>query len=273
MHPPRVRATRRTGAAVVFALAAAAAASLLPPIDAEAQSASSPATPTTSVVTRDSSLAAVAGYVIDAIGQPVPGAEVLVLGTTLSTKSDANGSFRLDGVRAGAQVVRVRRLGFRPVTATLQVAAHQVNDFDVALEPIPHVLAGVVVQAENGDMIGQLERFARHKQIGQGYFIGPEEVERRHALSTVDLFRDLPGTRRLPSGAIVLTRGAPTERCGWTPVLFVDGVRLGERSTVNDIPPSTIAAIEFYPGDAGVPADLRVSDAACAVIAIWTKAR
>jgi hypothetical protein len=262
MPSPVRRAARRSAPAVIPLLVAVAA---LSPRAVGAQS------PAPVVATADTGLAVVAGYVVEPSGQPVAGAEVLVMGTPLTTRVDAHGAYRLERVPPGSQVIRVRRLGFRPRTVQLDIAPHVLNDLDAVLEPIAQVLAGVVIQAENGDMIGQLERFARHKELGQGYYLTPKEVARRHAIGTTDLARELPAVVVRKDGTVTSNRGRTPYGCH-SATIFLDGTRLADNSTLDDVPASSVAALEFYPGDAGVPQDLAVGGSAgCGVLAIWTK--
>jgi hypothetical protein len=261
---PVRRAARRAASAVIPFFAAVASAS---PRAVEAQS------PAPVASAADTGLAVVAGYVVEPGGQPVAGAEVLVMGTSLTTRVDVHGAYRLERVPPGSQVVRVRRLGFRPRTVQLDVVPHVLNDLDAVLEPTAQVLAGVVIQAENGDMIGQLERFARHKKLGQGYYLTPSEIARRHAIGTADLARELPAAVVRKDGTVASNRGRTPNGCH-SATIFLDGTRLADNSTLDDIPASTVAAIEFYPGDAAVPQDLAVGGSAgCGVVAVWTKTR
>ena len=47
----------------------------------------------------------------------IEGAQVTVVGTALTARSDGNGYYRIDNVPAGTYSVRVARLGYNPVTA------------------------------------------------------------------------------------------------------------------------------------------------------------
>jgi hypothetical protein len=60
------------------------------------------------LVARDPAATSVSGVVLDNTDQPVPGATVSLEGTTLTTRSDAAGFFRLDGAPAGTTHLRVR---------------------------------------------------------------------------------------------------------------------------------------------------------------------
>ena len=67
----------------------------------------------------------VAGAVTDSVtGQPVPGANVIVLGTRLGAVTGSDGRYTINGVSAGAHQIRVQRIGYAPVTWTVNVPAN-----------------------------------------------------------------------------------------------------------------------------------------------------
>jgi Carboxypeptidase regulatory-like domain len=56
-------------------------------------------------------------------GDPVPGASVSVVGTSLTGTTNANGYYAIDNVPVGTYNVRVNVIGFQPVTITNQVVS------------------------------------------------------------------------------------------------------------------------------------------------------
>ncbi|MCI9608257.1 MAG: hypothetical protein HFJ94_08805, partial [Muribaculaceae bacterium] len=55
------------------------------------------------------------GVVLDQDDEPLPGASVMVLGTTNGTSTDVDGKFSLSNVKSGASI-RVSYVGCKPVT-------------------------------------------------------------------------------------------------------------------------------------------------------------
>jgi hypothetical protein len=53
--------------------------------------------------------------------------------------------------------------------------------------------------------------------------------------------------------------------------VIVDGVAAPQPFDVNQIPVASIRAVEYYPGGATLPPELRSAKSACGTIAIWTK--
>src|SRR5256885_16627958 len=56
-------------------------------------------------------------------GRPIAGATVTVVGTNRTVATDASGRYEIADAPSGAQQVRVRLLGFAPLTQTAQVPA------------------------------------------------------------------------------------------------------------------------------------------------------
>ena len=73
----------------------------------------------------------VTGRVTATSGEPVQAASVNVQGTTIGAYTGEDGRFTLNNVPAGAQVIVVRRIGYRRVTQPLQATSDQI---DIRLE-------------------------------------------------------------------------------------------------------------------------------------------
>src|SRR5687767_5177858 len=94
----------------------------------------------------------IAGTVLGAGGQPLPGAQVRVQGTELGATTDANGRFRIAGLAAGQATIEVRRIGYRPITQVVSVGS---ADLRVGLSEQSVSLDEVVVTGTAG---GQARR-------------------------------------------------------------------------------------------------------------------
>src|SRR5690606_34902623 len=87
-----------------------------------------------------------AGTVSDSSsGQGIPGAQVLVVGTTLGAVTGADGRYTIARVPAGSHSVQVRRVGYSPRTVSgVSVASGATVTVDVALRSAPLQLEAVV---------------------------------------------------------------------------------------------------------------------------------
>jgi len=78
---------------------------------------------------------AVTGRVTEAeTGAPLPGANVVIEGTSVGTSTDRNGRFRLGSVPTGSQTLVASFVGFQPVEATVTVEGGTTVEQDLALE-------------------------------------------------------------------------------------------------------------------------------------------
>lgn len=66
---------------------------------------------------------------------PLVGATVMVQGTNIGTRTNANGEYVLDGVDAGQQSITVRYVGYREQTINVTIRANQYAIVNIALEP------------------------------------------------------------------------------------------------------------------------------------------
>ena len=88
----------------------------------------------------------VAGTVTGEGNQPVPGAQVVVVGTTLGGVTGTDGRYSIGAVPAGLRTVRVQRIGFQPSAKQVTVADGAVSTADFQLAVSVTRLSEVQVQ-------------------------------------------------------------------------------------------------------------------------------
>lgn len=129
---------------------------------AHAQQARSPAT--------------LVGMVTDAeTGEALPGANVIIAGSTRGVAADENGRYELRNIPAGAQRLYVTVLGYAPEARNLNLRPGTIEVIDIALEPAPIEIGEVVVEAERDD--AWLRRFERFKEAFIGASPNAADVE------------------------------------------------------------------------------------------------
>jgi TonB-linked SusC/RagA family outer membrane protein len=224
----------------------------------------------------------ITGKVTDAASQqPVADARVTVIGTALSTQTNAEGDYRLTNVRPGRATVQIFRLGYKAAGDTVRVAAGQTVTLNIRLAQSLVTLSELVITGTAGNQ----ERRAQSAQVA--------------SISAPQLIRDAPVKTigellqsRAPSVAInsnsgvvgtaktIRIRGASSVNLSNQPLLFVDGVRINEGhingnvqgqayDRMNDLNPDEIESIEVVKGPAA--ATLYGADASAGVIQIITK--
>src|SRR5688500_16799145 len=79
-------------------------------------------------------LGAISGRVIDRDSrQPIPSAQVVIVGTQVGSLTDDRGEFRLTRVTPGSTQLRALRLGYQTATQTVTVTAGETATVDFAL--------------------------------------------------------------------------------------------------------------------------------------------
>lgn len=255
----RPRATRRALGALAIALGLAAAA---PPVWAQE--------------------GVIAGTVVTRTGQPLPSVQVAIAGGQLGANTDAQGRFRLTGVRGPTASVQFRRIGYQPVDQQVQVGT---TDLRVTMSERAIELSQVVVTGVAG--------VAERRAIGNA--VSTVNVAEVTATQPVRSFQDLLTGRasgvsvvassgQVGTGSRVRVRGASSLSLANDPLIYVDGIRVdnaqatgpinqafGSRSVSrwNDFDPDDIESLEIIKGPAA--ATLYGTEASNGVIQIITK--
>ncbi|MFB6240614.1 MAG: carboxypeptidase-like regulatory domain-containing protein, partial [Gemmatimonadota bacterium] len=220
-------------------------------------------------------------------GQPLDAAQVVVVGTGLGTITDAQGNYRITGVPAGEQRVRVQLVGYASATKTVNVQAGQAATADFQLSHSAVKMEQIVV---TGTGTGGVQR----KKLGNT--IGTIDASQVNSGSTGNVSEVLAGRESgvqvLPSsglageGSQIKIRGSASLSQSNEPIVYVDGVRVntggefggfvgagaqgaGASSRLDDINPESIERIEVLKGAAA--ATLYGTEASNGVIQIFTK--
>jgi hypothetical protein len=226
------------------------------------------------------------GIVRDERGQPMANARLSVWGTDTETTTDTRGRFRLGGLPGGTQTVEARAIGFQPVERIIQLSPDEPASADIALSDRVTELAGVNVKATavRARFAPFYERMRdAERGINHGYFIAPEDMERRKPTQITNMFEGLAGIRveQMPGSADPrnkIVRGALREVGGYCLMtIYLDGIRVagmvgGGHDPINQlIDPTTVAAMEVYPRPVSAPPQYQSLNGTCGVILIWTK--
>jgi hypothetical protein len=221
---------------------------------------------------------------------PIPDAVISLLNNGSSVHANAAGVIVVAAARAGSNVFTIRKLGYRPITTTLDVPAHDTLRVHVIMSATPTALDTVTVIGRN--MASRFSLFEAHRRGNPGaHFITRQQIDSQRPIETLDLLRSIPGFRvvRPPTaGAPILesTRGTTSpgamgmlgnELQGSVPChprVGVDGVVFGVDFPIDDIAPSEIYGVEIYDGPSTLPPEYITSIAvggSCGLIMIWTR--
>jgi hypothetical protein len=209
------------------------------------------------------------GHVVTTLGQPVPGADIAVSGTSLRTLADRAGKFSLPEVPEGLRDLTARAIGYSPVDFSLQLSGGDAVELEIVMAQQTPVLEPVRVEATSGE--GVLAAFYRRKAAGRGYFLERSDIARRATRSAAELLRTIPGVRLKTAGGTSLNSRVEFDRCASVAV-WIDGVpAVGKAGDVlRTVDPSWIEAIEVYSGLSQLPAEFTGREN-CAAIVIWSR--
>lgn len=225
----------------------------------------------------------VSGTVVAAGTQePIAGARVDVVGTTLRAQTDERGRFSLSGVNGAIVTLDVRRIGYKLTRVSARVGA---ADNRVVLALNPTSLDAVVVtgtpgasqKRELGNAVGQINA---SDVVAQAPIMSVQSLLNGRSPGVVIM----PTAGTVGSGSQIRIRGISSLSLGNNPLLYVDGVRVNNQvssgpvsqafgsspiSRLNDFNPADIESIEILKGPSA--ATLYGTEAANGVINIITK--
>ncbi len=180
----------------------------------------------------------VSGTITDDLGEPLPGVNIIVLGTSHGTVTSIDGTYRLN-VDENATLV-ISFIGF----LTEQVPVNGRSVIDMSLMPDIMTMDEVVVvgygTVKRQDLTGSVSQV----QVEKIQDIPANSVEgllqgRVAGLQVTSSSQD-PG-----AGSTVIIRGASSLRGSKSPLLVVDGFPLGDAGDLKQINPSDIVSIDI----------------------------
>jgi len=146
----------------------------------------------------------VRGIVQSQDARPVRGARVEAPVTGVFNLSQADGTFSIDSVPTGTQLIYVRQLGFEPVSVQVNVSSRRAAELKVTLGPAANILDPVLVTARRNYALDK-QGFFERQRAGWGTYITRDEIEKRKPQFLTDLLTNVSGIHvvRTMSGTMV----------------------------------------------------------------------
>ncbi|MEP2057889.1 MAG: TonB-dependent receptor [Maribacter litoralis] len=197
----------------------------------------------------------ISGTVTDNLGEPIPGANILIAGSTSGTTSDFDGNFSFSTDLTGEQILHISYIGFTSVDKPLSLdgTAQTVN---VVLQEGGQLLDEVVLTASS--------TFRSQKQAPLSISsVKMKEITKLSANSQADILRSVPGITAEGGGgetaSNIFVRGLPSGGQYVFNPLQYDGMPLissfGLNSSAHDVyarPDIGFKGVEFVRGGAAV---------------------
>jgi hypothetical protein len=230
--------------------------------------------------------------------RPLVGASAVLDESPRVGVSDSSGRYRITGVPPGNYLLTVRRIGFESVSARITVAAGAEVAADVDLKPSVPVQLGEVRVVADSQHWGKLAGMEHRRSINAGgTFITSAELDSAGGRSLPSvLARKLPGARFTMygrTGGALLSSGRGLTSGRQLPLadpidprspracyaqVYLDGVRIYSIKNggmavpdLREFRVETLAAVEYYAGEAQTPSEFAGEGAACGTIVFWTK--
>jgi hypothetical protein len=224
----------------------------------------------------------VRGIVVGLDDRPVQGARVEAPMTGAANISKDDGSFALEGLPTGTQLLVVRRVGFEPARVAVNITSRQPTVLNVVLGPRVNVMDPVLVTARRNYALEKVG-FAARQKTAWGTFFTHDDIEKRNAQRLSDMLRAVPGISVLnrPGGATVVDSrqtailgGGRGGSGGTCPKIWVDGTEwraIDPGDLDNFVFPSEVVGMEVY-ARGHAPSQYRGIDE-CIVIVVWTQSQ
>jgi len=222
----------------------------------------------------------VSGRVTDTdTGDPLVGANVIVVGTNLGAATDINGEYSISRVPAGAQRLNANYIGYasKSMNADIPTNGNAIGDFSLyvaALNLNEIVVTGAGTAVEKSK-IGNSVGVVNMSSLEDAPINNFSDILQGREKGVVML----PNGGLNGEGAQIRIRGTSTLSQSNEPVIYLDGVRLdntmgasfggGTPSRLDEINPDAIERIEILKGAAA--ASLYGTQAANGIIQIFTK--
>lgn len=184
------------------------------------------------------------GSVKDSNGNPLPGANVTLKGTSIGTTTDIKGNFSLN-VPEEADILVVSYIGFQ----TLEITIGNKSTFNIQLQEDMAALDEVVLKGYKKQNVEAIR--AKRNQIVIGEFLSQDNIGRLPDFAAADAARRIPGINTIfqeDEATQVSVRGlAPIYTYATIDGMFLPSGDRGSRvANFETIPSSAIKTIEVY---------------------------
>lgn len=215
----------------------------------------------------------VAGVADAETGQPLEGAEVILMNVHRLARANGMGEATLASIPHGVQRVRVRRLGYSPAELDLAISGDTTGAV-FRLQRVPTELGAVRVEA-NWVPPKMKDVEARRKR-GIGRFLTDVELDKeRDRDFALTMTTRVPGLKTLIDSNGNRVLASTRDNLGMTGVspcyvtMYLDDLVV-DRRDADMIRTWDLAAVEFFQA-AEVPVRYRTQPYGCGVLLLWSK--
>ncbi|WP_442590116.1 SusC/RagA family TonB-linked outer membrane protein [Pedobacter sp. AW31-3R] len=163
----------------------------------------------------------ISGKIIDETGLGLPGASVVIKGTTRSSSTDVNGNYKIAAVANGTVTLTASYIGYRSTDLVVTVNGNTVANFD--LKPDAQNLNEVVVigygTAQKKELTGSITTVSS-KDFQKGNITSPEQL----IAGKVAGVSITPNGGQPGAGSTIRVRGGASLNASNDPLIVIDGI-------------------------------------------------
>lgn len=165
----------------------------------------------------------ITGKVVDENKQPLPGATIIIVGTTKGGATAGDGSFTITGVKAGSYTLEAKFIGYTAMRTVVSISAGS-NVVNFNLKPDSKNLNEVVVigygTQSKREVSGSITTVSS-KDFQTGTVTSPDQLIQGKVAGLSVTTNGSPG-----SGSTIRIRGGASLTAGNDPLIVIDGVPL-----------------------------------------------
>ena len=172
---------------------------------------------------------------------------------------------------SGSRVLLARHLGFGAETVPVDLSSHKEQRVTITLPKYVAVMDPVLVTARRVAALDKVGFNDRHKS-GTGYYIGPDRLEKMHAIDVTDILRTVPGLRVSygPNGETVSSSRGIGDSCVQYYLDDMPFTELEPGDINHFVTGGEVVAVEVYQGPNAPPQFTR-GGGGCTTIVLWTR--
>jgi hypothetical protein len=204
------------------------------------------------------------------------GSRVEVVGTDVIALTNEKGEFTLRNLPSGSHVLLARHLGFGAETVPVDLSSREPKQVTIKLPKFVAIIDPVVVTAKR---VASLDKvgFTQRQRSGNGFYLGPEQIQRLRPNYLTDILRTVPSLRISygPDGETVSSsRGVSSFSGGGCVQYYVDDMpwQSAQPGDINNfVNGSEVVGLEVYQGSSTPAQYTRAMQGDCTTIVVWTK--
>ena len=189
------------------------------------------------------------------------------MGTDAIAMTNEKGEFTMRNLPSGSHVLLARHLGFGAETVPVDLSSREPKQVAIKLPKYVAMLDPVVVTARRQASLDKVG-FTQRQRSGQGYYLGPDQLQSIHANYLTDILRRVPSLKIVstPTGDVVTSsRGVSSFGSDDMPWMSATPGDINQFVNGNEV-----VAVEVYAGP-GVPAQYTRGMQDCTTVVLWTK--